>query len=106
MGSKVLSEEQKSSPVDGKEFDKLLINCQEILMDLGSLVKTEEKAQTPPSTPEEFHDAKEAISASASFADRKDVEIIGKEKADDETECMKQDDDDVSSSTKDKVSFV
>jgi len=104
--SKVLSEEQKSSPVDGKEFDKLLINCQEILMDLGSLVKTEEKAQTPPSTPEEFHDAKEAISASASFADRKDVENISKEKADDETERMKQDDDDVSSSTKDKVSFV
>merc|ERR1719317_1375806 len=73
LKSKNVSVGEKSSTVDAKEFDKLLINCQELLMDLESITG-KQKSQTPPSTPEEFHDAKEAMSASASFAEKKSVE--------------------------------
>merc|ERR1712013_616677 len=73
LKSKNVSAGEKSSTVDAKEFDKLLINCQELLMDLESITG-KQKSQTPPSTPEEFHDAKEAMSASASFAEKKSVE--------------------------------
>jgi hypothetical protein len=73
LKSKNASAGEKSSTVDAKEFDKLLINCQELLMDLESLRGNQEKIQTLPSTPEEFHDAKEAMSASASFAEKKEI---------------------------------
>ena len=108
--------EEKSSSVDVKEFDKLLINCQELLMDLESITRKEEKSQTPPSTPEEFHDAKEAISASASFAEKKDVdakvENIGEVKSIDDvdgsslTKSKKTEDADASSKQEAQISFV
>jgi len=86
--------------VDAKEFDKLLINCQELLMDLESITGKQEKTQTPPSTPEEFHDAKEAISASASFASKKDVETNADNAGNDDLKVI--DDVDGSSLTKSK----
>jgi len=115
LESKKLREKHKSSSVQDEEFDKLLINCQEILMDLESITKKEEKSRTPPSTPEEFHDAKEAISASASFAEKKDVEVesIGKIKADVDdvdgsslAKSQKKKDEDSSSKPETQVSFV
>merc|ERR1711913_154731 len=50
LKSKNASAGEKSSTVDAKEFDKLLINCQELLMDLESLRGNQEKIQTLPST--------------------------------------------------------
>merc|ERR1711892_931673 len=107
--SRNIREEQKSSPVDKEEFDNILINCQELLMDLESVFKKQAKTQTPPSTPEEFHDAKEAISASASFVDKKDVG--GEIKAIDDVDGSKlakskKQDDDCSSKTEAQISFV
>eukprot|EP00091_Calanus_sinicus_P012284 TRINITY_DN27806_c0_g1_i1.p1 TRINITY_DN27806_c0_g1~~TRINITY_DN27806_c0_g1_i1.p1 ORF type:complete len:183 (-),score=60.85 TRINITY_DN27806_c0_g1_i1:25-573(-) len=96
--SKNMRAEEKSSPVDVKEFDELLENCQELLMDLESIKYVEEKSPTPPTTPEEFHDAKEAISASASFAEKKDVDA----KVENIGEVHSIDDVDGSSLTKSK----
>jgi hypothetical protein len=114
--SKNVRAEEKSSSVDVKEFDKLLINCQELLMDLESITNKEEKSQTPPSTPEEFHDAKEAISASASFAEKKDVdakvENIGEVNSIDDvdgsslTKSKKSEESDASSKQEAQISFV
>eukprot|EP00092_Neocalanus_flemingeri_P034126 GFUD01037109.1.p1 GENE.GFUD01037109.1~~GFUD01037109.1.p1 ORF type:complete len:1137 (-),score=282.32 GFUD01037109.1:1104-4514(-) len=113
--SKTLSEEQNVSSVNTEEFDKLFINCQKILKDLESLTRTQEKTRTPPSTPEEFHDAKEAISASASFVAKKDVddhvENIGDLKPIDDVDGSslaksKTQDDDGSSKTEAQISFV
>merc|ERR1712106_873135 len=98
--SKNVNAEEKASTVDAKEFDKLLINCQELLMDLKSITGKQEKTQTPPSTPEEFHDAKEAISASASFASKKDVETNADNAGNDDPKVI--DDVDGSSLTKSK----
>merc|ERR1712106_687737 len=98
--SKNVNAEEKASTVDAKEFDKLLINCQELLMDLESITGKQEKTQTPPSTPEEFHDAKEAISASASFASKKDVEKNADNAGNDDPKVI--DDVDGSSLTKSK----
>merc|ERR1711892_105731 len=98
--SKNVNAEEKVSTVDAKEFDKLLINCQELLMDLKSITGKQEKTQTPPSTPEEFHDAKEAISASASFASKKDVEKNADNAGNDDPNVI--DDVDGSSLTKSK----
>merc|ERR1712106_1142428 len=98
--SKTVNAEEKASTVDAKEFDKLLINCQELLMDLESITGKQEKTQTPPSTPEEFHDAKEAISASASFASKKDVEKNAGNAGNDDPKVI--DDADGSSLTKSK----
>merc|ERR1711892_1308542 len=98
--SKNVNAEEKASTVDAKEFDKLLINCQELLMDLKSITGKQEKTQTPPSTPEEFHDAKEAISASASFASKKDVERNADNAGNDDPKVI--DDVDGSSLTKSK----
>merc|ERR1712106_1294319 len=98
--SKNVNAEEKASTVDAKEFDKLLINCQELLMDLESITGKQDKTQTPPSTPEEFHDAKEAISASASFASKKDVEKNADNAGNDDPKVV--DDVDGSSLTKSK----
>merc|ERR1712106_401262 len=98
--SKNVNAEEKASTVNAKEFDKLLINCQELLMDLESITGKQEKTQTPPSTPEEFHDAKEAISASASFASKKDVEKNADNAGNDDPKVI--DDVDGSSLTKSK----
>merc|ERR1712106_1258376 len=98
--SKTVNAEEKASTVDAKEFDKLLINCQELLMDLESITGKQDKTQTPPSTPEEFHDAKEAISASASFASKKDVEKNADNAGNDDPKVI--DDVDGSSLTKSK----
>merc|ERR1711892_61722 len=98
--SKNFNAEEKASTVDAKEFDKLLINCQELLMDLESITGKQDKTQTPPSTPEEFHDAKEAISASASFASKKDVEKNADNAGNDDPNVI--DDVDGSSLTKSK----
>merc|ERR1712106_1103554 len=98
--SKNVNAEEKASTVNAKEFDKLLINCQELLMDLESITGKQEKTQTPPSTPEEFHDAKEAISASASFASKKDVERNADNAGNDDPKVV--DDVDGSSLTKSK----
>jgi len=64
---KNVRDNEKPKDVDSKIFEDLLMNCQELISDLESLNKSDGKPNTPPSTPEEFHDAKEAISASASF---------------------------------------
>jgi len=71
---KNVRDNEKLKDVDSKIFEDLLMNCQELISDLESLNKSDGKPNTPPSTPEEFHDAKEAISASASFVLKNDAE--------------------------------
>ena len=71
--SKELSEEAQSSPVSPQEFDKLLSDCQELLTSIETFIKDSPHLV---SSPEEFLSAKEVISASTSFNDRKDEDEL------------------------------
>ena len=85
--SKELSEESQSSSISSQEFDKLLSDCQDLLTSLETFMK--DSTTHTASSPEEFLSAKDVLSASTSFNDRKDEEEL--ESIDEETEKDKSD---------------
>ena len=68
--SKDLSDESKSSSVSSQEFEKLLVDCQELATSLDTFGK--DCLKTHESSPDEFLSANEAMSASASFSEQKE----------------------------------
>ena len=85
--SKELSEESKTCSISSQEFDKLLSECQELLASIEKFMRDSPTAVE--SSPEDFLSAKDVMSNSTSFNDKKpddddeDLESITEENDED-----------------------
>ena len=86
MESKELSEETKPCSISSQEFDKLLSECQDLLATIQKFMR--DSPTVVESSPEDFLSAKDVMSASTSFNDKKpddeDLQSITEENDDDE----------------------